>query len=59
MFRKGFDTFILTDDIQAILDERKTQELQNKLSMKLEKSLDDVCTCELEGKPKFSCGKTK
>jgi len=20
---------------------------------------DDVCTCELEGKPKFSCGKTK
>lgn len=59
MFRKGFDEYILTDEIQKVLDEQKTQELQDKLNIKLEKSLDDKpCDCESKGLPKFSCGKS-
>lgn len=39
MFRKNFDEFIITDDIQAVLDDKKSQELHDKLNQKLDKAI--------------------
>lgn len=39
MFRKNFDEFIITDDIQAVLDDKKSKELHDKLNQKLDKAI--------------------
>ena len=38
-FRKNFDEFIITDDIQAVLDDKKSKELHDKLNQKLDKAI--------------------